>query len=75
VGVNAGVVISFALFAYVFSLRLADGIIQSGGVKVKGLTVVIILAILLAGLALFDQVIRPFPLPTPTSPIINRPLV
>jgi len=43
----------FALFVHVFALRLAGGIIQSGGVKVKGLTAVIILAILLAELIIF----------------------
>jgi hypothetical protein len=45
--------ISFALFVHVFSIRLADGIIQSRGVKVMGLTALVILAILLAGSILF----------------------
>jgi hypothetical protein len=53
VNVNCGAVLPFALFVHVFPLRLADGIIQSGGVKVKGLTVLIIVAIVPAGLILF----------------------
>ena len=52
VGVNCGAVLPFALYVHVlfvpvFSLRLAGGIIQSRGVKVKGLTALVILAILL----------------------------
>jgi hypothetical protein len=46
-------VLPFALFVHVFSLRLARGIIQSGGVEVKGLVTVVTPAILLAGLILF----------------------
>ena len=53
-GVNCCAVLPFALFVHVFSLRLADGIIQSGGVEVKRLVTIIALAILLVGLVLLD---------------------
>lgn len=46
--------ISSALFVHVFSLRLADGIIQSGGAEVKRLVTIVTLAILPVGLVLFD---------------------
>jgi hypothetical protein len=52
-GVNYGAAVPFALFVRVFSLRLAGGIIQSGGVEVKRLVTVVTLAILLAELILF----------------------
>lgn len=42
--------LSFALFVYVLYLRLADGIIQSRWVKVKGLIISITLAVIPASL-------------------------
>ena len=53
-GVNRNIVLPFALFVHVFSLRLAGGIIQSGGAEVKRLVTVVTLAILPVGLVLFD---------------------
>jgi hypothetical protein len=52
-GVNPSAALPSALLVHVCALRLAGGIIRSGGVKVKGLVVVISLAILPVGLILF----------------------
>jgi len=58
VGVNRNAVLAFVLFAHVlfvhvFPIGLARGIIQSGGVEVKGLVTIVTPAILLAELILF----------------------
>ena len=53
VSVSCCAVLPFALFVHVLYLKLADGIIQSGGAEVKRLVTVFTLAILLVGLILF----------------------
>jgi hypothetical protein len=53
-GVNYGAAVPFALFVHVFCLRLASGIIQSGGVEVKRPVTLVTPAILLAESILLD---------------------
>jgi len=52
VGVNRSAVLPFAPFVHVFTIRLAGGIIQSGGAEVKRLVTIVTIAVLLIGLVL-----------------------
>ena len=54
VGVNCSAALPFALFVHVFTISLAGGIIQSGGVEMKRLVTIVTPAILPVGLVLFN---------------------